>query len=449
MCRPETSLRTNRITFKCPMVSNTFVVCIRFHGGARQVGNVKIVLEHFGTTLCLDYGALHSRSQNISEFPKVDAVAVSHAHADHISGLPYAMRQNDGTKVFGTETSRKITGHQLEDLVKIDERENKASGAKQRFSLEEALAVKNAWTPVNYGEEVAYKDFKIRFLNAGHIPGSAITEVSCDNKTITYTGDINLEGDLNGDVPALAALKKDPEVFIIESTYGNETRDDKHSTEEKFVSVVEEAIKSGKKVFIPAFAIERIQRVAYLLDGIAGRHPDYEFYVASPSYLAIKDIAYRALKLPNLKEVKTLPKDYDGRNTVVITTSGFCNGGISKSVFRRVVGRKDYTIILPSGYVPNDSPIKEALDKGSVTFTDYSTGESFEKTVKADIKRVKLSAHSDMNGLVKIVEAVCPSKTSRIVLVHGEEAAQTRLGEELKSRGYNVLAPALRDELQV
>ncbi len=426
---------------------------LKFYGGTEEVGNVRITLDYNGKTLCLDYGSKQDHEDDDQAFPRSDYVVVSHAHLDHVGNLPLSLKLNPGTKYIGTDMTKRITEYQLNDILKINERRKK-EGVPDRnppgrqFSLDDILAIKDGWLPADYNNTTRVGDFDVKLVNAGHIPGSAMTEVTCGTDKIVYTGDVNLEGNLQKELPGLNLLQKNPKALIIESTYGGEMRDSIDKQEQTFIRYVEEAISKGKNVFVPAFAIERMQRVGSLLSRIRNDHSDYEFYMVSPSYLKMKDMAYRDIALANLTESAGLPNEYKGRKSVIVSTSGFCTGGISSKILREVIENKNYTIIVPSGFLPGNSPLKSAVDTGYAEFSNKG-GAKVKKKLRAELKQVKLSAHSDKSGLVKIVETVCPNKTTQIYLVHGEPSSQATLTQELVSRGYQVRIPKKYEEFSV
>ncbi len=426
------------------------MVKVKFYGGTEEVGNVRITLQYQGKTLCLDYGIKQNAEDEATAFPIVDYVVVSHGHLDHVGNLGYASRLNKETRFVGTATTKRLSKYQLEDILKIEKRkqlENPQLKPNPRsFTKEDIENVNQNWIPIDYNDSLKLGEFEVKLLNAGHIPGSSIIETRCGDKRVVYTGDINLEGNLHREFPDLEKLAKNPDVLIIESTYGDRIRDGINKEEALFLNYVREALDKGKNIFIPAFAIERIQRVGSLLDKLQPEFPEYSFYIVSPSYMKIKDLAYRGVNFPNLKEQVTLPDGYKGSKSVVVSTSGFCNGGFSKKVLKEVIDNKNYTLIIPSGFLPNDSPIKTALETGYVEFSNR--GVKSKKVVRADIKQVSLSAHSDMNGLIKIVETVCPDKKTDVYLVHGEPASQSHLKQMLEARGYNVKIPKKYDTIE-
>ena len=396
--------------------------------------------------LCLDYGTKQGKENLDGILPYVDAVVISHSHLDHIGNIAEAVKRNPKVDIFGTERSGRIVRYQLEDMLAISQRDGNKS-QRRSISLDDIVNTMNRWQSKPYRQTFSSKGFDVTLYNAGHIPGSALTEVKKNGKRVVYTGDINLEGNVLGETPDLEHIEKDPDVLIIESTYGDKIRGTSEVRSKELEKCVSEAIESGNNVFIPAFAIERIQAVGTILNRLAEKYSDYSFYMVSPSSIAMRNMIYTDMDFKNLNEVRNVPSGYKEQRSVIVSTSGFCTGGISKKILRDVMGEKNYTIIIPSSFLPQESPLKSAIETGKAEFRYKDNVERRE--LKADIKQVSLSAHSDQNGLVNIVEAICPSKKTQILLVHGEDEPQKALYSRLKTLGYTVHIPKRDEEFYI
>jgi metallo-beta-lactamase family protein len=125
----------------------------------------------------------------------------------------------------------------------------------------------------------------IRFVDAGHILGSASVEMTVREagaeRTIAFSGDI-------GEVAT--PLLKDPTPFdradfmLLESTYGDRNHRGRDASVAELLDVFTSAIASGGKVLIPAFAVGRTQTLVYHLAQLsrAGKLSHTSVYIDSP-----------------------------------------------------------------------------------------------------------------------------------------------------------------------
>lgn len=120
--------------------------------------------------------------------------------------------------------------------------------------------------PKNYGEvwELA-PGLKASFLNAGHIPGSAMVlleiELDGDSLTVLFSGDLG-----SGQHPFLrdwVLPDEGVDVLVLESTYGMEERLPFKAELERFYTELQDALGRGSRIVIPAFALDRSQRILY------------------------------------------------------------------------------------------------------------------------------------------------------------------------------------------
>jgi Cft2 family RNA processing exonuclease len=87
-------------------------------------------------------------------------------------------------------------------------------------------------------------------------------------------------------------------------------------------------------------------------------------------------------------------------------------------------GDEDNSVILTSGYLPPDSPLKQAKEEGF-----FKTDEgSFD--VNCEVKQIELSGHADQTELVQMVKKVKPKRT---LLVHGDLEQAELLSEKIGS----------------
>ncbi|KKP43451.1 MAG: beta-lactamase [Parcubacteria group bacterium GW2011_GWA2_33_14] len=218
---------------------------ITFFGAAQTVTGSKYLIEVGGYGLLLDCG-LHQGKRSIANqlnanFPidakKINAVILSHAHADHCGMLPVLVREGFEGKIYCTAATADITKFILHDSANIQE--NDALYYNKHLQEGEA-PIKPIYTEqdvkktFSYFEPVAYfrlsgqwtqltPNIRFKFYDAGHILGSAITllEITEEGKkkNIIFTGDLGRHF-----LPILRDpefVKEPAETLIMECTYGS------------------------------------------------------------------------------------------------------------------------------------------------------------------------------------------------------------------------------------
>jgi putative mRNA 3-end processing factor len=400
---------------------------IKILGGAREVGGSCISVETDSCKIALDYGIkLDGEPKKLpTDF---DAVIISHAHLDHTGSLLSLSKHNP--TIVGAEITRDVTVDLLHDMVKIQ-------NEKGNFDYEDhhAERIEQCWW---VRDAIALSGMKINLQNAGHVAGAKVTCVEAEGKKIVYTGDICTHDTeiLHG--CKIETLPKKPDVLIMESTYGGKIRQPRQQLLDGFMEDLLKTMDNKGNILIPTFAFHRSQEMAKRIDtAIAnGYLPRYNVYTISN--LAHKISGYfnhnkqiftkniRKQKTPfNYRHVKHLYRTAQIEEpAIVICTSGFVHAGASLHLLKDWAADERNAVILTSGYLPPDSPLKTAKEEG------YFKIEDDVFTVKALVKQIELSGHADQNELVEIVSKLKPART---VLVHGDldqaELLSERIGE--------------------
>jgi len=84
---------------------------------------------------------------------------------------------------------------------------------------------------------------------------------------------------------------------------------------------------------------------------------------------------------------------------------------------------EENTIILTSGFLPVDSPLKSAKEKRW-----FRAAEGDKIQVAARIEQIELSGHADQLELIQLVTKLKPKKT---LLVHGDLPMAEALAEKI------------------
>jgi Cft2 family RNA processing exonuclease len=225
-------------------------------------------------------------------------------------------------------------------------------------------------------------------------------------------------------------------VLISESTYGGKVRPPRRQLVDDFMDELIKTIDRRGNVLIPTFAFHRSQEMAKRIDTAMenGLLPRYNVYTISNlahringyfnknKPLFTKEI--RSQKTPfNYRHVKHLYRTNQIEDpAIVICTSGFGHAGASLRLLQEWAGDKRNSVILTSGYLPPDSPLKTAKEEGFFKTEDDTI------TVNATVKQIELSGHADQNELIDIVTKLKPLKT---VLVHGDLEQAELLSEKI------------------
>jgi Cft2 family RNA processing exonuclease len=397
-------------------------------GGAREVGGSCISVESDSCKIALDYGI------KLDEEPKklprdFDAVVISHAHLDHTGSLLSLCKNNNPT-IVGSDISRDVTVDLLHDMVNIQ-----TENGNLNYNDSHAEKVRSCWWS---RDSVALPGMKINLQSAGHVAGAKITSLEAEKKRIVYTGDFCLHDTEILQGCKMETLPKKPDVLIMESTYGGKVRPPRSELLDDFMQEMLTTMQHRGNILIPTFAFHRSQEMAKRLDTAIQRGILPRYHVYTISNLAHKiNGYYNQNKGLFTKEIKQQKQPFNYRHVkhlyrtnqieepaIVICTSGFGHAGASLRLLTEWCADKDNAVILTSGYLPPDSPLKQAKEEGFFK-TDEQT-----YTVNATVRQIELSGHADQNELIKFVKKLKPKQT---VLVHGDLEQAELLSEQLSS----------------
>src|SRR6185503_15756447 len=104
---------------------------ITFFGAAQNVTGSKHLIQTDNFSLLLDCGLHQGRRQQTNELNRalpfaasgIDAVILSHAHADHCGMLPVLVKQGFRGPIYATTATSDIAPLILRDSVKIQEQD--------------------------------------------------------------------------------------------------------------------------------------------------------------------------------------------------------------------------------------------------------------------------------------------------------------------------------------
>jgi putative mRNA 3-end processing factor len=397
-------------------------------GAAREVGGSCIEVATDQSKVALDYGI--KLEGTTDQYPKnFDAIIVSHAHLDHSGSLLRLSKSRNKQVIVGSKITRDATVELLKDMIKV----NEYNGTPLGYDNQTVDQVKASWVPT---DTLALADMRIELYPAGHVAGAAMTAINADGKSLLYTGDFCLHDTeiLVGCNPQL--LLQQPDVLISESTYGGRVRQQRSELIDQLYAEISYTIKHRGNVLIPTFAFHRSQEMAKRIDEAieSGVLPNCNVYVVSKLANKLTKIfndysplfrkqPQKPTKPFEYKHVKEVERTTDIKEpAIVICTPGFGHAGASLSLLNAWAEIEENTIIITSGYLPPDSPLKLAKDKNYVKID----GERFP--VQAKIVQIELSGHADQQELVQLIQYLKPKRT---VLVHGDLKEAEALSEQV------------------
>lgn len=462
---------------------------VEFEGAAREVTGSQHLVEVNGKRILLDCGLYQESKKESYERNKdfdydvstLDAVLLSHAHIDHSGNLPNLVKNGYRGPIYATSATADLTDVMLRDSAHIQEadaeflnhhRKNGEPEVQPLYTLDDALKVTDLLRPVNYnGEFQVVEGVNVRFVDAGHILGSAAIVLDVEEQDgrkfrFWYSGDIGRRA-----MPLLRdpVLPEKVDYLMMECTYGDERHRSPLSAFEQFRQVLVETVKRGGKVIVPAFAVGRTQELVYYLNQAIheGDVPAIPVYVDSPLAVEASQVFLRhpecfddetrefvrsghhpALDFEQLTYVESIEQsrqidEMDGP-MVIISASGMAETGRIVHHIRHGIEAPKNTIMIVSYQAPGSLGRELANHAPQVTIF----GETYD--VKANVVEINgLSAHAGEDLLLKYALA-SKEDLERVFLVHSENETAEAFRGKLQTRGVeHVVIPLLHQMVEI
>ncbi len=436
---------------------------LTFIGADHEVTGSQHLIETKDCKILVDCGM--EQGKNVYEnadlpcsYKEIDYLLLTHAHIDHAGMIPKAYVEGFNGTIISTLASKDLDAIMLLDSAHIQEmeaeyanRKAKRSGAilvTPEYTVEDAKRVMEQFKEVPYGEITELSDtVKIRFVDAGHLLGSASIEMWINEdgveKKIVFSGDIG-----NSNKPII----KDPtyitegaDYVLMESTYGARLHEKGIDHMTDLARIIQETLDRGGNVVIPAFAVGRTQELLYLIkqikaQGLVKGHDGFPVYVDSPLAVeatnvfqnapmecfdedmiellqkGINPISFPELTLSVSTEDSTAI-NFNPTPKVILAAAGMCNAGRIRHHLKHNLWRPESTVVF-AGYQAEGTlgrVLQDGIDSVKLFGEDIS--------VAAHIETMRdMSSHADQQELLKW--AVQLGKVSgRFFLVHGDDDA--------------------------
>jgi len=457
---------------------------ITFLGAAGNVTGSCTMIETQGRKILVDCGMRQGRDEQtapvkdgfVFDAREIDAVFLTHAHIDHSGMLPLLVKKGFEGPIFCTGATARLCSIMFPDAGYIQEMEVEWQNRKRRragraeiepiYTVEDARRAVKYLKPVSYDKiKTAFDGIDVRFVDAGHLLGSASIELTITEKntrkTLVFSGDIGQK-----DKPII----KDPiyltkaDIVFIESTYGDRLHAETRDVKEQLRDTLKQALARGGNIVIPSFAVGRTQEVLYTISVLLEEKsvPGLEkvpVYIDSPLGIAATEIfeessheydeealahisnGVRFFSFSTLNVAQTVDEskeiNFDERQKIIISSSGMCEAGRIKHHLKHNLWRSDSTVLFV-GYQAVGTLGRAILD-GRKSVKIF--GEEIQ--IKAAIERIEgFSAHADKAGLLEWISHF-PKTVEKVYVMHGEESVSAAFAKELLSRGYNASVPVL------
>ena len=411
-------------------------------GAAKQVGRSAFLVKGDKTSILLDYGVQLGKTPGFPSHVKpkdVDGIVLSHAHLDHSGAIPLFFLKNT-LPVHATDLTIELSELLIGDFIQLS-----------RFSLpfeyvELVNMMKNA-IGTKIGEQSKIGEFNINFLEAGHIPGSAIARLDNGKKSVIYTGDFNAE-DTNL-LKAASIEWNEPDIIITESTYATADHPSREDVEDDFITFLKEVVERGGVALVPAFSVGRAQEMACILkkkkfpypvamDGMALKTND--ILMRYQEHLRDPDLFKKSLGSLEIIRSWGQRKRIAKQPSVIIAPAGMLVGGLAVFYNNEIARNTKNAICIVSFQVPG-TPGRTLLEKG-ITLINGKP-----RKVKAEVRRFNFSSHSGKSKMLDIFKKM--NGSPKVLTVHGEAASCIKFSEDLNELGFESYAPDIGFKIEV
>ena len=453
---------------------------ITFLGATHEVTGSCYYIEGAGKKFLVDCGMEQGKDVYENKpIPvpesEIDFVLLTHAHIDHSGMLPRLYARGFRGPIFSTYATDDLCNVMLRDSAHIQEfeaewrnRKGQRAGREEFvpiYTMDDAIGAIQAFVGLSYDEEhTVAPGIRVRFVDAGHLLGSASIEVWITEdgvtKKLVFSGDIgNIEQPIIEDPTYIT----EADYVIMESTYGDRSHPEKPNYVQELASVVQKTFDRGGNVVIPSFAVGRTQEMLYFFRQIKEQnlivdHPGFKVYVDSPLAIEATTIFQKhpyvfdeeatdliakgvnPISFPGLCTSVTADDskaiNFEIEPKVIISASGMCDAGRIKHHLKHNLWRKESTILFV-GYQAIGTPGRTIVD-GAEKIKIF--GE--EIAINAEIKQLPgISGHADDVGLMRWASSFTKAP-DKVFVTHGEDTVTETFAKRLYNElGYDAYAP--------
>src|SRR3990167_1745708 len=402
---------------------------LTFWGGVGSVTGANFLFQCDKKNILVDCGLIqggdYAEQENEKPFSYdpslVDVLFVTHAHIDHIGRVPKLVKEGFRGVIYSTLETRELAKVMLADAFRILRAEALKKGKKTFYDESDINDAFGLWRDIPYHTDESISDnIKFKLLDAGHILGSSMVEITFRHvrengwKKIVFCGDL-------GNSPSLL-LRETEKVtganyMVMDSVYGDRNHEPPEERKTRLIDIINDTVERGGALIIPAFSLERTQDILneikagdYIFD-----FPKLKFTMRRDDSVAIDDV-------PNPK--------------IVIAGSGMSAGGRVIYHEQRHLSDPKSTILLV-GYQVAGSFGRKILEGEKKVVINGK-----EIDVRAKIVSINgYSAHMDSDHLLEFVGEAAES-LEKVFVVMGEPKSSLFLAQRIRYYiGVNAIFP--------
>lgn len=413
-------------------------------GGVGEIGKNMTVLEYDDEIIVIDCGMTFPDDELLGvdlvipdttylqkNADKVKAVFITHAHEDHIGGLPYFLR-NFNVPIYCTALTEGLVSLRLQEHKNLKD---------VKFKVRKA------------GDTVKLGSFSVEFVRVNHsVPDSCALAIKTPVGMVVFTGDFKIDTTpVDGEMIDLVRFgelgKKGVELLMMDST--NADRAGMAMSERRVSDSFEREFKDCKKRIIVASFASNVHRIQKIIE-IAAKH-DRKVAVSGRSMENILKVGSELgyirpdkNRMIELAQIKKYPDD-----KVVIITTGSQGEAMSAlyrmaySSHRQVdVGPSDKILIAASPIPGNEKSvyqmINELIRKGAEVVYErladiHVSGHACQEELKLMLSLIKPRYFMPVHGEYRHLK--CNASLAQQTGMDSENIFLTDLGKALEIGG--------------